>query len=161
MLSACHSQKETCAKAEYVQEVARSDVTISDIDTYLSKLVNRNIVISMEDVVVQYQGEDSSTMTGNIHPTIRSPSGATKLSIAHLTISEISEEATAVYVEDNSIQTIDSISNETANFEQQVTQKSEQFHTSHSILFMSTFCFSAVLFVVILVILYRKGKLRL
>ena len=159
MLSACHSHKEASTQVSYVQEVARSDMTISDVDAYLNKLVNRNIVVTLEDVVVQYQGEDTSKVSGNRPPYIRSPTAPARLSIANVKIYDNSEESTNLHVEDNSIQASDFHSEEAADLEQEVKQESAQLHPSQDSVFMAVLCI--LLFAVMLVILYRKGKLKL
>lgn len=159
MLSACHSHKEACTQATYVQEVARSDVTITDIDAYLNKLVNRDIVVTLEDVVVQYQGEDTAKVPGNVPLNIRSPTTPTRLSIGQVKISDKTEESTNLHVEDNSIQASDFNSNEAADLEQQVKQESAQLQPSQGSVLITILCI--LLFTVVLVILYRKGKLRL
>ena len=159
MLSACHSHKEACTQATYVQEVARSDVTISDVDAYLNKLVNRNIVVTLEDVVVQYQSEDTSKVSDNLHPDIRSPTAPARLSIGKVKISDNSEESTNLHFEDNSIQASDFHSEEAADLEQEVKQESAQLHPSQGSVLMTVLCI--LLFAVVLVILYCKGKLKL
>lgn len=159
ILSACHSHKEACTQATYVQEVARSDVTVSDVDAYLSRLVNRNIVVTLEDVVVQYQGKDTSKVSGNRPPDIRSPTAHARLSIGKVKISDNSKESTNLHVEDNSIQTSDFHSVEAADLEQQVKQESAQLHPSQGSVTMTVLC--VLLFAGVLVILYRKGKQRL
>ncbi|MDE7350357.1 MAG: hypothetical protein K2N25_04770 [Muribaculaceae bacterium] len=159
MLSSCHSHKESCTQATYVQEVARSDVTISDVDAGLSRLVNRNIVVTLEDVVVQYQGEDTSMVSNNRSPDIRSPTAPARLYIGKVEISDISEESTNLHVEDNSIQVSDLHAAEAADLEQEVKQESAQLHSSQGSFLMILLCI--LLLAVVLVILYRKGKLRL
>lgn len=159
MLSACHSHKEACTQAAYVQEVARSDITSVDVDASLSKLVNRDIVITLEDVVVLYHGEDTAKVSDNRPPDIRSPGAPARLTIGQVKISDKSEESTNLHVEDNTILASDFHSNEAADLEQQVKQESSQLHPSN-VSFLMTFIW-IILFAVVLVILYRKGKLRL
>lgn len=165
MLSACHSHKEACTKVSHVQEVARSDIAFSDIDAYISKFVNRDVVVTLDDVVVQYQGEqhlsdDTAKLTSKRSPDIRSPTTLARLSIGQVKISDKSEESTNIHVEDNSIQKSNFQSNESDDIEQQENQESAQLQPSRSSIIMTLLCI--LLFAVVLGILYKyKGKLKL
>lgn len=159
MLSACHSHKEARTQAAYAREVARSDITISDIDAYLSKFINRDIVISLEDVVVQYHGGDTAKVSDNRPPDIRSPVAPARLTIGQVKITDKSEESANLHVEDNTVQASDFHSNEAAELEQQVKQESAQLRPTQGSFVMISL--AVLLFAAALFILYRKGKLRL
>lgn len=161
LLASCHSKQEVCTQESYVQEIARSDVTIADVDTYLRNIVNRNVLITLEDVVVQYSVDDSSKAHTTVPPNIRSPAKPANLSIGKISLSDNSTESNELIVDDNTRQSSYSHSSESADLVQHEKKESDKLRPSMKSVLLFSICFSVVLILTVLFILYRKGKLRL
>ncbi len=161
LLASCHNEKEVCTQESYVQEIARSDVTSADVDTYLRNLVNRNVLITLEDVVVQYAVDDSSKASPTIPPNIRSPVKPANLSIGKISLSDNSTESNELLVDDNTRHTSNSHSIESTDLVQHEKNESDKFRPSMKSVFVFSIGVSAVLILTVLYFLYRRGKLRL
>ena len=165
ILSSCSSHKELTTQSAIESEVARSDITVTDVDTDLSSLVNRNIVVTLKDVVVEYDSPGDSVEHSNASvPKIRSPGRDRRhpsaIRAGEIILSDKSQEATNLLVSDNSVQSFKEDSNTAAVAINEEKSDSKCLWPDYWLL-TGSLCLSATCIVVVLIVLYRKGKLRL